>query len=92
MTTELATMNIITLKYVPTMKKYKLNIKLVKNAPINGVALVTGSMSPTIVLKRTMARRRLTPSDNFSPESGGSVKPSTAIEAISRHGTIRLKK
>ena len=60
--------------------------------PIKGVALVTGSMSPTIVLKRTMARSRLTPSDSFSPESGGRVKPSTAMEAIRRHGTIRLKK
>lgn len=32
------------------------------------------------------------PSDNFSPESGGSVKPSSAIEAISTQGTIKLKK
>ena len=30
-------------------------------SPINGVALVTGSMSPTIVLNSTMASRRLTP-------------------------------
>ena len=29
---------------------------------------------------------------SFSPESGGSVKPSTAMEAISRQGTIRLEK
>lgn len=32
------------------------------------------------------------PKDNFSPESGGRVKPSTAILAISTHGTIKLKK
>lgn len=32
------------------------------------------------------------PKDNFSPESGGSVKPNTAMEAIKTHGTIRLKK
>lgn len=32
------------------------------------------------------------PSDSFSPESGGSVKPSSAIDAMSTHGTIKLKK
>jgi len=32
------------------------------------------------------------PSESFSPESGGSVNPSSAMEAISTHGTIRLKK
>ena len=32
------------------------------------------------------------PNDNFSPESGGSVKPRTAIDAIRTHGTIKLKK
>ena len=32
------------------------------------------------------------PNDNFSPESGGSVKPKTAIDAIRTHGTIKLKK
>lgn len=39
-----------------------------------------------------MYERRFLPSDSFSPESGGNVKPSTAIEAISTQGTIRLKK
>ena len=32
------------------------------------------------------------PNESFSPESGGRVKPKTAIEAISKQGTIRLKK
>jgi hypothetical protein len=32
------------------------------------------------------------PKDNFSPESGGNVNPSTAIEAIKTQGTIKLKK
>lgn len=32
------------------------------------------------------------PSVNFSPESGGSVKPNRAIEEIKTHGTIKLKK
>ena len=32
------------------------------------------------------------PKDNFSPESGGRVKPRTAMEAMRRQGTIRLQK
>ena len=32
------------------------------------------------------------PKESFSPESGGRVNPSTAIEAMSTQGTIRLKK
>lgn len=32
------------------------------------------------------------PSESFSPESGGSVNPNRAIDAISTHGTIKLKK
>ena len=32
------------------------------------------------------------PNDSFSPESGGSVKPNKAIDAISTHGIIKLKK
>ena len=32
------------------------------------------------------------PKDNFSPESDGSVKPSTAMDAIRTHGIIKLKK
>lgn len=32
------------------------------------------------------------PKESFSPESGGSVKPKSAIEAMSTQGTIRLKK
>lgn len=32
------------------------------------------------------------PNVNFSPESGGSVNPNKAIDDISTHGTIKLKK
>ena len=32
------------------------------------------------------------PRDSFSPESGGSVNPSNAIDAIKTQGTIKLKK
>ena len=32
------------------------------------------------------------PSVSFSPQSGGRVKPSRAIEDISTQGTIKLKK
>lgn len=32
------------------------------------------------------------PSESFSPESGGRIKPSNAIEAIRTQGTIKLKK
>ena len=32
------------------------------------------------------------PSESFSPESGGKVKPSTAMEAMRTQGTMRLKK
>lgn len=32
------------------------------------------------------------PNVSFSPESGGSVKPSSAIDEIKTHGTIKLKK
>ena len=34
----------------------------------------------------------VSPRESFSPESGGRVKPRTAMEAISTQGTIRLKK
>ena len=34
----------------------------------------------------------VSPKESFSPESGGSVKPRTAMEAMSTQGTIRLKK
>lgn len=32
------------------------------------------------------------PNVSFSPESGGSVNPNKAIDDISTHGTIKLKK
>lgn len=32
------------------------------------------------------------PKVNFSPESGGNVKPSNAIDEIKTQGTIKLKK
>ena len=39
-----------------------------------------------------LTRRIVTPRLSFSPLSGGRVNPSTAMLAISRQGTIRLKK
>ena len=36
--------------------------------------------------------RKVLPSESFSPESGGRVKPRTAIDAMRTHGTMRLKK
>lgn len=38
------------------------------------------------------AARRPLPSVSFSPQSGGSVKPKRAMDEMSTHGTIRLKK
>jgi hypothetical protein len=75
-TTDDATINMMQLKYVPVM----FNI------------LITGSISPTIVANIVIDNIMVTPNDNFSPESGGSVKPKTAIDAIRTHGTIKLKK
>ena len=43
------------------------------------------------MLKNPKLEQRL-PSESFSPESGGRVKPSTAIDAMRTQGTMRLKK
>jgi len=37
-------------------------------------------------------RKYILPKVSFSPESGGSVKPNSAIEDMRTQGTIRLKK
>lgn len=37
-------------------------------------------------------RETYLPNVSFSPESGGSVNPSRAIDEIKTHGTIKLKK
>ena len=37
-------------------------------------------------------KRGYLPSESFSPESGGRVKPRTAIDAMRTQGTMRLKK
>lgn len=61
--------------------------------PNNGTASdVAGIVSATMLRNTVSDKRIVTPKDSFSPESGGNVNPSTAIEAISTHGTIRLKK
>ena len=41
---------------------------------------------------QTILISKFSPKLSFSPESGGSVKPRTAMDAIRRQGTIRLKK
>ena len=43
-------------------------------------------------IKEGEMEKNYSPSDSFSPESGGRVKPKTAIDAIRTQGTIRLKK
>ena len=60
--------------------------------PISGVVSVTGSMSPTMLEKIVMASMMVTPSESFSPLSGGRVNPSTAMLEIRRQGMIRLVK
>lgn len=61
--------------------------------PRSGTASdVAGIVSATMLRKTVSDKRIVTPSDSFSPESGGRVKPSTAMEAIRTHGTIKLKK
>lgn len=77
LTTLLATINIIQLKYVPS----------------RGTASeVAGIVSATIFRNTVRDKRMVTPRDSFSPESGGKVNPRTAMLAIRTHGTIRLKK
>ena len=44
------------------------------------------------MLSRVEISKHDLPRDSFSPESGGSVKPRTAMDAMSTQGTIRLKK
>lgn len=70
-----------------------MNIMQLKYVPSSGTASdVAGMVSATILRKTVSDSRMVTPRDNFSPESGGNVNPSTAIDAISTHGTIKLKK
>lgn len=56
----------------------------------------TGLISNSRSSKKMLLRKRIMciykPNDNFSPESGGSVNPSNAIDAIRTHGIIKLKK
>lgn len=76
-TTDDATMNMMQLKYVPN----------------KGTASdVAGIVSATILRNTVNDNKIVTPNDNFSPESGGKVKPNTAIDAIRTQGTIKLKK
>lgn len=53
---------------------------------------MAGIVSATMLRNTVRDNSIVTPRDNFSPESGGNVKPNTAIDAISTHGTIKLKK
>lgn len=70
-----------------------MNIMQLKYVPSRGTASeVAGIVSATILRNTVSDSRIVTPRDSFSPESGGNVKPSTAIEAINTHGTIKLKK
>ena len=53
---------------------------------------VSGIFSAMANMKTEKASKTVIPRPIFSPESGGSVNPRTAIEAIRTQGTIRLKK
>lgn len=52
---------------------------------------VAGSASVNCNMKTVIERRMVTPSVSFSPESGGSVKPSSVIDEMMEHGMIKLK-
>jgi hypothetical protein len=69
-----------------------MNIIQLKYVPINGLSEVMGMIAETVLRKIVRERRMVTPKESFSPESGGKVKPNTAIEAIRTQGTIKLKK
>jgi hypothetical protein len=70
-----------------------MNMMQLKYVPKSGFAsLVLGILSVTTCENTVSDRSNNLPNDNFSPESGGSVKPKTAIDAIRTHGTIKLKK
>ena len=64
-TTELATMNMMQLKYVPATNTIISHGESdgghIFYAPMRGELFVTGSISPTIVLNKTIANNRLTP-------------------------------
>ena len=81
---------------------------VVCRVPIKGLSDVIGIIDETVLRKMVRDSRIVTPkqkllllkffkiifppSDSFSPESGGRVKSRTAMEDISRQGTMRLKK
>jgi hypothetical protein len=69
-----------------------MNIIQLKYVPINGLSEVMGMIAETVLREIVRERRMVTPKESFSPESGGKVKPNTAIEAIRTQGTIKLKK
>ena len=69
-----------------------MNMIILKYVPISGVASVIGSISPTMVANIVTDNIMVRHNDNFSPESGGRVKPNIAIAARRTHGIIRLKK
>jgi hypothetical protein len=60
---------------------------------IKGTASDVLGMDSETVLRNTVNDSSIVTSNvSFSPESGGSVNPSKAIDEISTQGTIRLKK
>ena len=65
-------------------------IVTLKYIPINGVASEIGSIFATKVAKMVTANMMATPKDNFSPESGGRVKLTIAVEARTTHTPITL--
>ena len=85
----------------PIMEEKMVMASMMVTPAENGIVTLYDNPEPDVVIfpgeprpfpDNLSTRHRHSPSDNFSPESGGSVKPSTAMEAIRRQGTIRLVK
>jgi hypothetical protein len=53
---------------------------------------VAGMVSDTLFRNTVNERSIVTSKVSFSPESGGSVNPRSAMDEIRTQGTIRLKK
>lgn len=64
-----------------------------KLIPRRGTASELAGIDSPIMLRNTMSENRtVTPSGNFSPDSGGKVNPKIARKPIRPHGMRRLKK
>ena len=70
----------------------RIRIMSVKNLPIYGnVSEFGGMISETININTAMDNSTVISRDTFSPDSGGKMNPSKAMEDISMLGNIRLR-